>query len=67
MPLEVTAEPPSNVTLPPLFAVKQVIEEGIVVITVGGAVIHVLVSPFITTFPIVTFLPELGGVPVAGA
>ena len=67
MPLEVTAAPPSCVTLPPLFAVKQVIEDGTVVITVGGPVIHVVVLPFILTFPIATLLPELGGVAVDGA
>ncbi len=38
-PLPVTTAPPSDVTFPPLVAVVAVMEEGVVVITVGNVVL----------------------------
>jgi len=44
MPLAVTAEPPSSVTLPPLAALVVVISVAAVVVTVGKLGVAVMVT-----------------------
>ena len=45
MPLLVTAAPPLLVILPPLNALKQVMEVGMSVVIVGTVVIQLVVTP----------------------
>ena len=53
-PLTVTDAPPSDVTFPPVWAVVDVMDDGVVVVT-GGAVEGVIATPITPAHPVIQF------------